>query len=134
MCTFEEHGGDRRFLAKLTEIAEIHSAKQHDYGAGDDPFANLRASKDFGVEPWVGAVIRLNDKITRLKSFIAKGELKNESVADSLLDISVYALIALILYEETLPTIVFDYEEGVEHRVMELDPYKDVPPDGTAVS
>jgi hypothetical protein len=100
MCTFAEHGGDRRFLEKLEQIAELHSVKQHDYGVDEDPFANIRASRDFGVEPWVGAVIRLNDKVTRIKSFIKKGALKNESVQDSLLDISVYALIALILFEE----------------------------------
>ena len=101
MCTFDEHGGDRRFLEKLTQMAELHSRKQHDYGAGDDPFANIRASREFGVEPWVGAVIRLNDKVTRIKSFLAKGELKNEPLVDAFYDISVYALIALILFEET---------------------------------
>jgi len=100
MCTFEERGGDRRFLEKLEQIAELHSLKQADYGVGEDPFANIRASQDFGVPPWVGAVIRLNDKVTRIKSFVQNGTLKNESVADSLLDISVYALIALILFEE----------------------------------
>jgi hypothetical protein len=100
MCTFEEYGGDRRFLEKLRQIAELHAAKQADYGQGHDPFANLRASQEFGVEPWVGAVIRLNDKVTRIKSFIANGVLKNESVQDSLLDMAIYALIALILFEE----------------------------------
>lgn len=104
MCTFAEHGGDPRFLRKLEEIAELHSRKQHDYGKDEDPFANIRASADFGVPPWVGAVIRMNDKVTRLKSFVTKGELKNEGVAESLVDIPVYALIALILFEEDNPT------------------------------
>lgn len=100
MCTFAEHGGDPRFLQKLEEIAELHSRKQYDYGKDEDPFANLRASQEFGVPPWVGAVIRLNEKVTRIKSFVAKGELKNESLPDSLIDLSIYALIALILFEE----------------------------------
>lgn len=122
MCTFEEHGGDPRFLDKLNWIAELHSAKQYDYGAGEDPFANLRASQDFGVEPWVGATIRMNDKITRLKSFIAKGELKNESVMDSFLDIAVYALIASILYEETLREAIAAHDaENVAARDRVLD-------------
>jgi hypothetical protein len=100
MCTFEEHGGDPRFLEKLHQIAELHSVKQHDYGIDEDPFANIRASQEFGVAPWVGAVIRLNDKVTRIKSFVKKGELKNEPIIDSFMDVAVYALIAAILFEE----------------------------------
>ena len=110
MCTFEEYGGDRRFLEKLQQIAELHSVKQHDYGQGNDPFANIRASQEFGVEPWVGAVIRLNDKVTRLKSFIANGVLKNESIQDSLLDIAVYALISLILFEEKVRDQIVEHD------------------------
>jgi len=45
-------------------------------------------------------LVRLNDKIVRLKSFAKKGKLANESAKDSMMDIAVYALIALILYEE----------------------------------
>jgi len=100
MCTFEERGGDRRFLEKLEQIAALHSAKQQDYGVGEDPFANIRASQDFGVPPWVGAVIRLNDKVTRIKSFIRNGTLRNEPIVDSFRDIAVYSLIAWILFEE----------------------------------
>ena len=93
--------GDPRFHALLHEIAALHDRKQADYGTGADAFANVRASGEFGVAPWIGALIRLNDKITRLKSLIVKGYLANESADDSLLDISVYALIALILKRET---------------------------------
>ena len=100
MCTFAEHGGDPRFLEKLEQIAELHSRKQHVYGVDEDPFANIRASQDFGVEPWVGAIIRLNDKVTRIKSFLKKGELKNEPLVDAFQDVAVYALISWILYEE----------------------------------
>ena len=113
MCTFEEHGGDTRFLERLSEIADLHSRKQHDYGADADPFANLRASLDFGIQPWVGAMVRLNDKVTRVKSLIAKGSLENESVRDSFRDIAVYALIADILYCE---------EAGVEQETQALTP------------
>ena len=122
MCTFEEHGGDTRFLEKLTQIAELHSRKQHDYGADADPFANLRASAEFGVEPWIGATVRLNDKITRIKSFLAKGELKNEPLVDAFYDIAVYALIALILYEETRWAEIAEWDaDNVEttRRAME---------------
>lgn len=99
-------GGDPRFLQLLWDIAKLHSRKQEDYGfegtalAKPDPFANVRASQEFGVKPWVGAMVRLNDKVTRLKSFARKGSLANESAEDSMQDIAVYALITLILYRE----------------------------------
>ncbi len=92
--------GDPRFHALLDEIKELHDRKQKDYGKDLDPFANVRSSEDFGVLPWIGALIRANDKMTRLQSFAVKGELENESAEDSMLDLAVYALIALILYRE----------------------------------
>jgi len=84
----------------LTEMAALHAKKGKDYGDTTDPYANVRASADFGVPPWVGALIRLNDKITRLKSFIRRGELANEGALDSIQDIAVYAVIMRVLYEE----------------------------------
>jgi hypothetical protein len=92
--------GSARFHALLEKIGALHDKKQRDYGSATDPFANVRASQEFGVKPWVGALVRLNDKVTRLKAFATKGELANESAEDSMLDIAVYALIALILYQE----------------------------------
>lgn len=92
--------GDPRFHAMLKLIGDLHDKKQQDYGSKHDPFANVRASEEFGVAPWVGALVRLNDKVTRLKQFARRGTLANESAKDSMLDISVYALIAYILYEE----------------------------------
>lgn len=92
--------GDPRFHALLKEIAELHAKKQADYGRGADPFANVRAADDFGIPAWVGAILRANDKMHRIKSFLLNGNLKNESVEDSLMDGAVYHLIALILYRE----------------------------------
>jgi hypothetical protein len=92
--------GDPRFHAMLDEMGKLHDKKQEDYGTDSDPFANVRASREFGVAPWIGALIRLNDKVTRLKQFAMKGKLANESARDSMLDIAVYAIITYILYEE----------------------------------
>lgn len=93
--------GSRRFHEILTELADLHDLKQSDYGTAADPFANVRASERFGIPAWVGAVLRGNDKMARLQTFIRKGVLKNESVEDSLRDLAVYAIIALVLLEET---------------------------------
>ncbi len=103
--------GDPRFRALLREIGQLHDQKQADYGTGEDPFANVRASREFGVPPWIGAMIRLNDKITRVKSFIQHGHLVNESLIDSFRDIMVYAGIAEILYREEHPS---EWDRGQE--------------------
>lgn len=94
------HRYSRRFYALLDEIKELRRKKGQDYGTDVNPLANIQQSEDFGVPGWVGAIIRANDKITRLKSFATRGDLKNESVDDSLRDLAAYAIIALVLYEE----------------------------------
>lgn len=92
--------GAAEFKDAIWEILELHARKQADYGKEIDPFANIRASEDFGVPAWKGSLIRMNDKVTRLKTFSEKGVLANESVEDSMADIAVYAIIALCLYRE----------------------------------
>jgi hypothetical protein len=96
----ERHPSSERFHEILKELGDLHDKKSLDYGRAHDPFANVRASEDFGVPPWIGALIRLNDKVKRLQAFAIKGSLANESVDDSLRDIAVYAAIALVLYEQ----------------------------------
>lgn len=92
--------GDPRFHALLAEIGRLHDKKQQDYGRDDDPFANVRASSDWGIPAWVGCMVRGTDKIKRLQKAARVGKLANESVEDSLMDLAVYSLIALILYRE----------------------------------
>lgn len=92
--------GHPAFLVALDEIRAMHLKKGADYGAGDDCFANVRASERFGIPAWLGAVLRGNDKMARIQSFAVKGELKNEPLEDSLLDLANYAIIALVLWRE----------------------------------
>lgn len=89
-----------RFHALLREMGELHDRKQMDYGKDTDPFANVRAASEWGVMGWVGAMIRLTDKVRRLQSLARKGYLANEGAKDSFMDIAVYALIAYILWED----------------------------------
>lgn len=92
--------GDPRFHALLEEIGELHDRKQADYGVDEDPFANVRGSQEWGIPPWLGAMVRANDKVRRLQTFARKGTLENEGVEDSMMDLAVYALIALVLFRE----------------------------------
>jgi hypothetical protein len=93
------HPNSQRFHDLLKEIGELHDRKQADYGRGDDPFANVNGSSDWGIRPWVGAMLRATDKIRRLQKYAADGQLANEGARDSFLDLAVYDLIALVLWE-----------------------------------
>jgi hypothetical protein len=95
------HANSARFHELLAEAGETHDRKQADYGKGDDPFANVRSSEQWGVDGWVGAMVRLNDKVNRLQALRTKGHLVNEAAKDSFMDIAVYALIAFVLYEQS---------------------------------
>lgn len=84
----------------LEEIREMHNRKQADYGQTGDPFANVRASEDFGIPGWVGCMTRANDKMRRIQKAAKGGKLANESIEDSLLDLAVYSIIGLVLFRE----------------------------------
>jgi len=103
-----------RFQQVLEEILELHDRKQQDYGADNDPFANVRASTEWGVPAWVGALIRATDKVRRLQTYARRGTLANEGVDDSFRDLAVYALIGLILWEEDQKTVEQDVAQMTE--------------------
>lgn len=90
-----------KFYRLLEEIAVLHDKKQKDYGRNTDPLANVRASEDFGIPGWIGAAVRANDKMRRIQTAARGGNLANESLRDSFLDLAVYSLIAIILMEES---------------------------------
>jgi len=90
------------FYELLEKMADLHSRKNHDYSSHDDPLKNLRSPNRLGVTPFVGVLVRLQDKWSRLEQFATSGELlvKSESVEDTLLDNAVYSLLAIVLYRE----------------------------------
>lgn len=94
------HPLSARFHELLGEAGALHRAKQADYGRSYDPFANVRASEDWGIPGWVGCMVRATDKIKRLQKLARDGNLSNEAARDSFMDLAVYALIGLVLYEE----------------------------------
>ena len=91
--------GSSSFVGILDELRKIHFAKSQDYGDPDDALANIRAGAEVvGIEPWRGCVIRIADKMQRIKSFCREGKLANEGFEDALLDLASYAIIALIMF------------------------------------
>lgn len=96
----KRHPLSERFHQILRRMGELHDIKQLDYGTTEDPFANVRGSVDFGIRPWVGALVRGNDKMKRLQKQAREGSLANESAVDSFLDLANYIIIGLVLFEE----------------------------------
>lgn len=92
------------FIDILKILRDLHERKSKDYGKDNDPYANVREGADnWGIAPWIGAMIRASDKVARLQAYARNGVLANEGVEDSLQDIAVYAIIALILFRQEIP-------------------------------
>ena len=100
----------------IKQLKEIHNEttkkcydimikKNSDYTGGKeskDAFANFRMSEFFDIEPVIGIMMRVLDKIQRIKSFSKDGELKvnEESVYDACEDIVNYAILAKAMFIE----------------------------------
>jgi hypothetical protein len=91
----------QRFLDLLDEMRRLHQSKSADYGSETDPLANIRQGAEFvGIEPWRGCMVRIADKVQRLKTYCRTGRLVHEGVRDTLLDLSAYSLLAIVLFDE----------------------------------
>jgi hypothetical protein len=95
------------FSEVLAEMQAMHDRKSQGYGSADDPYANVKASAELGVQPWVGALLRLNDHLTRIKQHLTRGTLTLEDIRkNDLIDIATYGAIALALFDEDHPEYV----------------------------
>ena len=73
----------------LNKMYEIYEKKNADYG---NSFA--KSYDEFGL---VSPVIRLSDKVERLKTLCNKeAQVKDESIIDTLIDIAVYAVLTVL--------------------------------------
>ena len=89
------------FNALLREIKTLHDSKGADYEDGGEEYANLTAAEAWGVPAWKYAMLRVNEKMNRLKAYAKGSTLQNEGVRDSMIDIAVLSLIAVVLKERT---------------------------------
>ena len=104
-------------LKELTdEIIDIYNAKNKDYG---DSFSD--SFKEFGI---TSAVVRMNDKMNRIKSLAKSNDrqVKDESLRDTLVDLANYALMT-VLELEIRPddNIFFDRKNLDPEEVIEID-------------
>lgn len=89
----------QKFKAIIDDMWKIHDMKNSDY-AGENYLSNLTACRRIGLDPWKGALVRMQDKMSRLENFAVTESLKvkDESVEDTLKDLAIYSILALILY------------------------------------
>lgn len=96
-----DEAGSSAFLDVLDRIRHLHRSKSADYGSDVDPLANIRSGAEFvGIEAWRGCMVRICDKMQRLKTYCHTGRLVHEGVEDTLMDLASYAVIALVLFNE----------------------------------
>lgn len=95
-----QDGINPKFVEILREVRDLHDQKSMDYGTSEDPLVSLRTSTGWGIPAWVGCMIRMEDKISRLKAYVRTGKLSNEGARDSFIDIIVYAVAAVQLFDE----------------------------------
>ena len=96
--------GSREFLDVLDELRTLHLRKTMDYGVDEDALSNIRSSADVVNMPaWAGCILRISDKMHRLKAYFRRGKCEFDGVEDTLKDIACYAAIALVLHRESDP-------------------------------
>jgi hypothetical protein len=99
--------GSREFLEVLDELRTLHLRKTMDYGVDEDALSNIRSSADVVNMPaWAGCILRISDKMHRLRAFFRRGQCEFDGVPDTLQDIACYAAIALVLYREQQASVV----------------------------
>lgn len=80
-------------------------AKNNDYSGGTrapDALANFKCSHALDLHPVTGLLLRMQDKMMRVKSFVADGALKvsGETVEDAFDDMVNYAILGKALLRE----------------------------------
>jgi len=91
----------------LTDRAfEIMESKNHDYrgGSDSDPYANFRGSTLLSIHPAIGILLRMQDKMMRVKTYVEKKQLKvqtkGDTLDDAVLDIINYSVLLLGMLTE----------------------------------
>jgi hypothetical protein len=95
--------GSREFIAVLDEVRDLFTRKGNDYGTNENAFSNIDESAAVvNIAPWSACVLRIADKLHRLKAFHRRGKCEFDGVEDTLLDGAVYFLIALVKYRQSV--------------------------------
>lgn len=94
------------FEALLEEIKDLHNRKNANYAGKDDPYANFRRCEAIGIPAWMGIIVRMEDKMSRIEN-LAGGvpDMVGESLIDTLVDLGVYSLLCSLVLKERLEVL-----------------------------
>jgi hypothetical protein len=94
----------KEFIKLLDDIRDLHKRKNDGYAGkdADDPWANFRMAEMLGISAFQGCLIRMSDKFIRVCNLSKDptNDQVGEHITDTLLDLAVYSLIAICLYNE----------------------------------
>lgn len=85
-----------------SQARELMTRKNQDYGSDADAYRNFRMSELLRLKPSQGVLLRMQDKMARIVSFLEKGKLvvSEESWRDCCVDLLNYTVILCGLLEE----------------------------------
>ena len=82
-------------------MRDVHEAKNHDYSPDEESFGNFKESEKISIRDYVGAFIRLQDKLTRVRKLLSiprdAHKVVDEKLEDTLVDLANYCLIVSTL-------------------------------------
>ena len=94
----------KRFNQITNEQYQLFVRKQYDYGSGNITLGVDLDKEDDRMMSLIALVIRMNDKVSRLKNIIIKHRGKNavadETYLDAFKDLSIYGVIAQLVSEK----------------------------------
>ena len=94
----------KRFNQITDEQYKLFCRKQYDYGSGNITLGGDLDKEDDRMMALIALVIRMNDKVNRLKNIIVnhKGQnaVANETYLDAFKDLSIYGVIAQLVSEK----------------------------------
>ena len=100
----------KEYLERFQKIADANvalvSRKNADYGNEEDAFKNFTIGEAFGVDRKTGVLTRMIDKLMRVSNLLKRqGKVSEESVMDTLDDLSNYAIILRLMIEDEKPKV-----------------------------
>ena len=94
----------KRFKEILDEEYRLFCRKQHDYGSDNITLGEDISTEECRMVSLTALVVRMNDKINRLKTIIIKNKGRNavtqETYMDAFVDLSIYGIIAQLVAED----------------------------------
>jgi len=105
------HWNGRFFFLMIERMVETFIRKNTDYAGQDhqgaDMLVSFRESEDIQVSMLKGILVRAGDKWRRIKNLTREnraGMVRDETIVDTMLDLAIYMVIAIVAHMSTHPT------------------------------